>query len=52
MEIVYANVLPVIGERQRLELSFNNRGLDQKERSVWKGVKICLASIFGGTSNF
>jgi hypothetical protein len=33
-----------------LDSSFNNRGLDQQERTGKKHKKICLASICGGTS--
>jgi hypothetical protein len=33
-----------------LESTFNNRGLDQQERTGEKYKTICLTSIFGGTS--
>jgi hypothetical protein len=39
-------------ESRSLEASFNNKGLDEWERTAEKYEMIRLASIFGGTSTY
>jgi hypothetical protein len=50
IETILQRACQQLEKGKELDSSFNNRGLDQLERTGKKYKTICLASVFGGTS--
>ncbi len=50
--MIFAKGLPTFEETQGLESSIEYRKLEKYERRGKEAEKICLPSIFGGTSEY